>query len=69
MGLGITEVMVLLVFPMFILWVIAVFDVLKNDFNGNDKLIWFLAVTFVPLIGLIAYFIIGRKQKIKKTQP
>ncbi|MEW6741098.1 MAG: PLDc N-terminal domain-containing protein [Nitrospirota bacterium] len=27
--------------------------------------IWLLAVIFVPLIGSIAYFIIGRKQKIK----
>jgi len=50
-----------------ILFLIAVIDVLKNRFEtATDKLIWFLVILFVPLIGPILYFTIGRKQKVKK---
>jgi len=66
MGISVHELLVLLALAMLILWIIAFIDVLRSDFTGNNKLIWFLAVTFVPLIGLIAYFFIGRKQKIKR---
>lgn len=48
------------------LWLIALIDVLRGDFtNGNDKLIWILVIIFVPLLGSILYFIIGRRNKIK----
>lgn len=66
MGISVHELFVLLVLAVLILWVIAFIDVLRSDFTGNNKLIWFLAVTFIPLIGLIAYLFIGRKQKVKK---
>jgi len=63
-GIGLYEIFVLLALLSFILWLIALIDVLKNEFTGNNKLIWFLAVVFVPVIGMVAYFFIGRKQKI-----
>ncbi len=64
MGLGVTELIVLL-FVLFVpIWLIAFVDILKNDFKGNDKLIWLLVVIFVPFIGPLCYFFIGRKQKI-----
>ncbi len=44
----------------------ALVDILKSEFEGNKKLIWLLTVIFVPLIGPIVYFIIGRKQKIRR---
>jgi len=51
-----------------ILFLIAVIDVLKNRFEtATDKLIWFLVILFVPLIGPILYFTIGRKQKVMKV--
>ncbi len=46
------------------IWLIAFVDILKNDFKGNDKLIWLLVVIFVPFIGPLSYFFIGRKQKL-----
>jgi hypothetical protein len=49
----------------FILWMIALIDILRNEFTGNNKLIWFLAVTFIPLVGPILYFFIGADQKIR----
>jgi hypothetical protein len=48
-----------------ILWMIALIDILRNEFTGNNKIIWFLAVTFIPLVGPILYFFIGTDQKIR----
>ena len=46
-----------------ILFLIAAIDVLKNSFEtATDKLIWFLVVFLIPIIGAILYFSIGRKQ-------
>lgn len=49
----------------FVLWLWAFFDILKNQFAGNDKLIWWLTITMIPILGLIAYATIGKNQKIK----
>ena len=65
--MGLYELAVLIVlFFFFLPFVIAFVDILKNDFEGSNKIVWLLAVVFVPLIGSIAYFIIGRKQKVYK---
>ncbi|MCJ7593157.1 MAG: PLDc N-terminal domain-containing protein [Desulfobacterales bacterium] len=66
MGISVHEILVLLVLLTFILWIIAFVNILRSDFTGNNKLVWLLVVTLVPLIGSIAYFFIGRKQKVKK---
>ncbi len=55
----------IVVFLGFIPTIIALVDILRNKFNGNDKIIWVLVVLFFNLIGAILYFIIGRNQKIK----
>ena len=65
MGISVYEILVLLVLLTFILWIIAFVNILRSDFTGNNKLVWLLVVILVPLIGSIAYFFIGRKQKIK----
>jgi hypothetical protein len=49
-------------------WIIAFIDILKSDFKENNKIVWLLAVILVPFLGAIAYFLIGRKQKIKVGQ-
>ena len=45
-------------------WVWALVDILKNDFSGFNKLIWLALVIFLPLIGVILYYFIGREQKM-----
>ena len=45
--------------------IIALIDILKSKFNGNDKIVWVLVVLFFNLIGAILYFTIGRKQRVK----
>lgn len=49
-----------------IFWIIALIDILKSNFrDSNGKIIWALVVIFLPIIGSILYFAIGRSQKIK----
>jgi len=49
----------------FIPTLIALIDILKSKFEGNNKIVWVLVVLFLNLIGAILYFTIGRNQKIK----
>lgn len=64
--MGLIEIIMILFLIGFIPFIIAFIDILKNEFEGYNKLIWLLAVLFAPLIGSIAYFIIGKKQRIQK---
>jgi hypothetical protein len=49
----------------FLVWIIAMADILRNESPGSNKMIWFLAATFLPLVGPILYFFIGTAQKIR----
>lgn len=62
-GINLIELLVLVIL-FFIPWLIALIDILKSEFTGNNKLIWLLSVILVPVVGVIAYFAIGRRQKI-----
>ncbi|HET6769468.1 MAG TPA: PLD nuclease N-terminal domain-containing protein [Chitinophagaceae bacterium] len=49
------------------LWVLALIRIIKNDFPAeNEKLIWALIVIFLPFLGTIIYFAIGKSREIKK---
>lgn len=43
--------------------VIALIDILRSEFTGNNKLIWVLVVIFFNIIGSILYLLMGRSQK------
>lgn len=43
--------------------IIAIIDIMKNNFQGNDKILYALIVIFIPL-GAIIYFIIAPSKKI-----
>ncbi len=47
--------------------IIALIDILRNEFSGNNKIIWVLVVLFGNLLGAILYFLIGINQKLSKT--
>lgn len=48
-----------------LLWIVVLIDILKSNFKDpNGKIIWALVVIFLPIIGCILYFAIGRSQKI-----
>jgi hypothetical protein len=45
---------------------IALIDILKSDFKGNNKIVWVLVVLLINFFGAILYFLIGRQQKIRR---
>jgi len=57
-------IMIIIFLTPLIIGLIAFIDILKHEFTGKNKLIWLIAVIFVPFIGAIAYFVIGRNQRI-----
>ena len=63
-SLGLIFWMVLSI-PIFLLWIFALISVLRNDFENNDKLVWTVVIIFLPMIGAILYFAIGRGKRIK----
>jgi hypothetical protein len=44
-----------------VLWIWALVDAIGNSrLNGNLRLIWVLVIIFVPFLGPILYFLVGR---------
>ncbi|MWN78207.1 hypothetical protein GQR60_17875 [Labilibaculum sp. A4] len=62
---GISIFMLIILVFVILLPLIALIDIVKNEFTNSNKLIWVLVVLLFPFIGTILYFIIGTKQKIK----
>lgn len=46
------------------LFIYALVDIIRSEFQGNNKIIWLLVLLLLPPIGTILYLIIGRKQKL-----
>jgi hypothetical protein len=64
-GVGSQEVPILpFILSSFALSIWTVVDILKSKFRGNNNIKWILAVTFLPIIGVILYYTLGVKQKI-----
>jgi len=45
-----------------ILDIIALFDILGGRGSAGHKLLWFLVVFFLPVIGMVIYFLIGKNK-------
>jgi hypothetical protein len=55
-----------LIFLAIFLYLYAIVRIASVEFkNSCDRVFWFLAVVFVPILGLILWFVIGGKH-IKK---
>jgi|HubBroStandDraft_5_1064220.scaffolds.fasta_scaffold480620_2 hypothetical protein len=44
-----------------VLDIIAIVDVLKSNDDTGKKLLWILLILFLPVVGMILYFLIGKK--------
>ena len=44
-----------------VLDIIAIVDILKSGRDTGYKLLWILLVLILPVIGMILYFLIGKK--------
>ena len=47
--------------------IIALIDIVRNEFSENNKIVWLLVVLLGNFLGALLYFIIGRKQKLPAT--
>ena len=47
---------------------IALIDVIRNDFTKNNKIVWVLVILFTNFIGALLYFISGVSQKKSLTE-
>lgn len=45
----------------FVLDIIAIIDVLKRSMDPIMKLVWIVVILALPLLGMLLYFLIGRK--------
>jgi hypothetical protein len=69
MGIGVMEILVIIMIINILtlpFWIFAIIDVLRSNFEGNDKVVWLLTVILLFTIGVILYFFVGRKKKLKK---
>jgi uncharacterized integral membrane protein len=56
-------VMILTMIALAVFWVIALIDVAKREFPGqNDKLMWILIVVLAGWIGALIYWFVGRQR-------
>lgn len=46
-----------------ILDIVAIVDIVKSSWDNGKKILWLLLVILLPIIGLVLYFLIGKKSK------
>jgi len=62
-GLIITLLVILFIF---LIPLLALLSVLMSDFQGNEKIMWVLIIIFLPFLGSLLYFLIGRDKRINR---
>lgn len=45
-----------------VLDIIAIVDAVKSSMETGKKILWIILILVLPVIGLILYFLIGRKK-------
>ena len=45
-----------------VLDVVAIVDAIRSSMSTGKKILWIILILVLPIIGLILYFIIGRKR-------
>lgn len=57
--------LILILFFFFFVWVWAIIDLAKSDFKDSaTKILWVLFIFFIPVLGVLLYVIVGRRQKV-----
>jgi len=52
----------------FVTWVSTIVDIVKSEFiSPSNKTVWMLLVLFLPLLGMLLYFVFGNSQKCKTS--
>ncbi len=50
--------LMLVVILWLVIWALAVFDMFRRDWRGLTKVLWALGMLILPVIGVLAYFIV-----------
>ncbi|WP_298265943.1 PLD nuclease N-terminal domain-containing protein [uncultured Lutibacter sp.] len=58
---------IILILCGFLIPIIALIDVIRNDFTKNNKIVWILVILFASILGVLLYLIFGTSQKIKNS--
>lgn len=45
-----------------VLDIVAIVDVLKSSMDTGKKTLWVVLIIFLPVIGMVLYFLLGNKQ-------
>ena len=64
-GAGILLTLFIILFVI-LLPLLALISALMNDFPGNEKIIWVLIILFLPFLGSVLYFLIGRDKRMNR---
>jgi len=62
-GGGLLVTLLVIIFIIF-LPVLALISVVTNQFPGNEKLVWVLIIIFLPFLGSLIYFLVGRDRRL-----
>lgn len=58
----------LIILTIFITWIFTLINILKNEFTGQNKIIWIMLSTFTGPIGIILYWTIGQNHIINEIE-
>ncbi len=62
-GVGGVLSILFIVFFIALFPLLALIDVATGRFEGNDKIVWVLLIIFLPFLGALLYFLIGRDKR------
>jgi hypothetical protein len=55
-------------FVLMVVWVSTIVDIVRSEFvSPSNKTVWMLLVIFLPMLGMLLYFMFGSSQKHKTT--
>ncbi|WP_250432986.1 PLDc N-terminal domain-containing protein [Hanstruepera flava] len=64
LAIGIWQIILIFtILSLLLLPILALISIVSKTFPNNDKLIWVLVVLFLPLLGSVLYFLIGRPRQ------
>ena len=46
-----------------VLDIIAIVDAVKSSMDTGKKVLWIILILILPVVGLILYFLLGKKKK------
>lgn len=52
----------LISFIILIIDILVIIDILRSNKDTERKILWIIAVVFLPILGPILYYVVGKKQ-------